>query len=341
MKNIDSITCFKGICALIVCFIHFKIIINNFNVDLSCLFFSVHFLFVISGYIIFIKYFSEIYTINHVLHFLKKRFFRLYPLHLLTLLLFLLLEIAKFIAHNYYGIKPNYDTFVKNNLESFIYNIFLVHNIYGNPLSFNGPSWAVGAEFFSYIIFSPVIFFFKKSINILFVVLILLYSKNYSLFNFYSIWGFSTNFNCLYDFTVGGLFGSIFIKKDKNFLNFKLFTIILLLIFIVYNKYYLALVPFLFGYILLLSSSKGYSFYSKIIFNRLFFIIGKISYSIYLMHSLVLWITIQFFNIVLKINVFGFEIFKSLLFLVLLYILTFIISYASFQHIENIYYKKI
>jgi peptidoglycan/LPS O-acetylase OafA/YrhL len=248
------------------------------------------------------------------------------------------LEIAKFIAHNYYNIQPNYDTFVKNNLESFICNIFLLHNILGNPLSYNGPSWAVGAEFFSYVIFAVVVFFFRRSINVLFAVLILLYSKNYSLLNFYSIWGFSTNLNSLYDFAVGGLFGSIFVKQ-KYFLNF--FMIILLLIFIICNKYYLALIPFLFGCILLLSSIKNYSFYFKIIFNRFFFLIGKISYSIYLIHSLVLWITIQFFSIVLKLNVLAFEIFESLLFLVLIYFLTLTISIASFKYVENIFYKKI
>jgi len=339
MKNIDSITCFKGICALIVCFIHFKIIINNLNVDLSWLFFSVHFFFVISGYIIFIKYFSEIYTINHVLHFLKKRFFRLYPLHLLTLLFFLLLEIAKFIAHNYYGIKPNYDTFVKNNLESFIYNIFLVHNIFGNPLSFNGPSWAVGSEFFTYLVFSLTFFTLRKKIIIPIILFILFYSKYYSSSVFYSVHGFSTNLNCLFAFMIGGLFGLIFIKQK---LYSTILIIFFLLIFIIYNKYYLALLPFLFGWILYQSSlNKKISLKKDFFINRLFQLIGKISYSIYLTHSLVLWIAIQIFNIFLKVNVYEFTLLNTILFLILLYFLTTIVAYLSYKYIENFFYQKL
>jgi hypothetical protein len=126
------------------------------------------------------------------------------------------LEIAKFIAHNYYGIKPNYDTFVKNNLESFIYNIFLVHNIFGNPLSFNGPSWAVGSEFFTYLVFSLAFFTLRKKIIIPIILFILFYSKYYSSSVFFSVHGFSTNLNCLFAFMIGGLFGLIFIINNKS-----------------------------------------------------------------------------------------------------------------------------
>ena len=254
MQQLLNVTYLKAICALVVCFIHFKIVIIDLkNIDLDYLFYFVHFFFVISGFIIFIKYYNNIKTFSSIIYFLKKRFLRLYPLHILLLVLFLFLEIAKMIAEDHFNIKPNYDTFIKNNFESFIYNIFLVHNIFGNPLSFNGPSWAVGSEFFTYVVFSIIIFILRKKIIIAIILFILFYSKYYSSSFFYSFHGFSTNLNCLFAFMIGGLFGLIFIKQ-KFFST--ILIILFLLTFIIYNKYYLALLPFLFGYILYQSSFK-------------------------------------------------------------------------------------
>jgi peptidoglycan/LPS O-acetylase OafA/YrhL len=242
------------------------------------------------------------------------------------------------IAQDHFNIKPNYDTFIKNNFESFIYNIFLVHNIFGNPLSFNGPSWAVGSEFFAYLVFSITIFFLRTKIIILIFLFILFYSKYYSSSAFYSVHGFSTNLNCLYAFIIGGLFGIIFIKQKFSSVILILFF---LLTFIIYNKYYLALLPFLFGYILYQSSLKKNVLLKFFFFNSFFKFIGKISYSIYLTHSLVLWIVIQTFNIVLNINVYEFSFLNIMLFLVLLYFLTILIAYFSFKYIENFFYKKL
>ncbi len=339
MPKLHNITYLKGICALVICFIHFKIFITDLkNVDLDYLFYFVHFFFVISGFVIFIKYFNNIKTFDSVIYFLKKRFSRLYPLHIFLLILFLLLEIAKMIAQDHFNIKPNYDTFIKNNFESFIYNIFLVHNIFGNPLSFNGPSWAVGSEFFAYLVFSITIFFLRTKIIIFIIFFILFYSKYYSSSAFYSVHGFSTNLNCLYAFIIGGLFGITFIKQKFSSVIVILFF---LLTFIIYNKYYLALLPFLFGYILYQSSLKKNVLLKFFFFNSLFKFIGKISYSIYLIHSLVLWIVIQTFNIVLNINVYEFSFLNTVLFLILLYFLTIIIAYFSFKYIENFFYKKL
>ena len=76
MQQLHNITYLKAICALVVCFIHFKIfIIDLKNIDLDYLFYFVHFFFVISGFVIFIKYFDNIKNFNYVIHFLKTLFF--------------------------------------------------------------------------------------------------------------------------------------------------------------------------------------------------------------------------------------------------------------------------
>jgi peptidoglycan/LPS O-acetylase OafA/YrhL len=138
---------------------------------------------------------------------------------------------------------------------------------------------------------------------------------------------------------IGGLFGLIFIKQK---LYSTILIIFFLLIFIIYNKYYLALLPFLFGWILYQSSlNKKISLKKDFFINRLFQLIGKISYSIYLTHSLVLWIAIQIFNIFLKVNVYEFTLLNTILFLILLYFLTTIVAYLSYKYIENFFYQKL
>jgi peptidoglycan/LPS O-acetylase OafA/YrhL len=178
----------------------------------------------------------------------------------------------------------------------------------------------------------------RTKIIIFIIFFILFYSKYYSSSAFYSVHGFSTNLNCLYAFIIGGLFGITFIKQKFSSVILILFF---LLTFIIYNKYYLALLPFLFGYILYQSSLKKNVLLKFFFFNSLFKFIGKISYSIYLIHSLVLWIVIQTFSIVLNINVHEFSFLNTVLFLVLLYFLTIIIAYFSFKYIENFFYKKL
>ena len=46
MPKLHNVTYLKGICALVICFIHFKIFITDLkNVDLDYLFYFVHFFF--------------------------------------------------------------------------------------------------------------------------------------------------------------------------------------------------------------------------------------------------------------------------------------------------------
>ena len=76
-----SLQCFRGIAALLVTTIHINV--NNPFLDSSFrtgLF--VQFFFVLSGFILSINYSNKINNFFEASHFIKKRFLRLYPLHL-------------------------------------------------------------------------------------------------------------------------------------------------------------------------------------------------------------------------------------------------------------------
>ena len=89
----------RGIAALNVAMYHASlvggesfIVTNSFvkNADLM-----VDFFFVLSGFVIAYNYSDRIFNFASLTQFQTKRFLRLYPLHFLTLLIFLAIELAK------------------------------------------------------------------------------------------------------------------------------------------------------------------------------------------------------------------------------------------------------
>ena len=114
----------------------------------------VDFFFVLSGFVIAFNYIDRIYSLPELLTFQKKRFWRLYPLHLITLFLFVGIEIAKYIVEIQYGLVANNQAFSQNNFTSFLANIFLVQNLLITDPTFNTVSWSISSEFYTYTLFA-------------------------------------------------------------------------------------------------------------------------------------------------------------------------------------------
>ena len=117
---------------------------------------AVDFFFVLSGFVIAINYW-EISGPQAVWHYLRLRFARIYPLHLLTLLLFLGLECAKYVAQSRLALSSSSAAFSDNNWSAFLLNLVLL-NAHGMipSATFNGPSWSIGAEASCYVLFGAI-----------------------------------------------------------------------------------------------------------------------------------------------------------------------------------------
>ena len=103
--------------------------------------------FVLSGFVISYVY-QSIATGADLLRFYKKRLRRLYPLHLLMLIVFVGLELGKG------GVLPG-----SNNLTSFFSSLFLLNSIKMPGVtgeSWNYPSWSISAEVLSYLAFGAL-----------------------------------------------------------------------------------------------------------------------------------------------------------------------------------------
>lgn len=110
---------------------------------------AVYMFFSLSGFVFFSTYAERIQS--KTIGFFKfaiNRISRLYPLHLLTLIIVALLQGAYVFKYGTFYIYPY------NDLKHYILNIFFIsHWGFENGYSFNGPIWSVSLEVLLYLIF--------------------------------------------------------------------------------------------------------------------------------------------------------------------------------------------
>jgi peptidoglycan/LPS O-acetylase OafA/YrhL len=185
IKNVHyhSLDLLRGVAALAVVLWHYQhfyrlTAVNDLNVDktsqpffhvLSFFYthghYAVELFWLLSGFVLAARYFSNSLTI---FQFLRNRFARLYPLHLLTLFMVMVLQVSSIIGLGHYQIYPI------NDLKHLFLNIFGIPFIgLQNGYSFNGPVWSVSVEIIAYIIFGVFLTLMQKNKSISFIIFIL------------------------------------------------------------------------------------------------------------------------------------------------------------------------
>ena len=339
---------FRGILSLIIVLHHLKIetfiqtskIVMNGGL-------AVDFFFVLSGFVISLNYIDKINSKDDLFKFQKKRFLRLYPLHILTLFMFIIIEIIKIIVNNYTSLQSTYLPFSGfNNYYSLIANFFLLHGWYG--WSFNLPSWSISTEFYTYLIFGLLVLSFNKKLY--FFILLIFMSLTIFLFNNIGV-NFFDNFiyptRCIYSFFLGAITYLIYCRF-KNFSSsfFCILSLILSITFIYYSDYFnynnkYIISPILFCLtIFFVSNLNSNLILYKILSNKLTVYIGSISYGIYMIHFGLVWFFRQFSRFVLNIeeNNESFLLFGSYigeLFTILFIIILIFISHLSLKYFES------
>lgn len=107
--------------------------------------------FILSGFVISYSYPSDARGVRAYSRFMIRRIARIYPLHLLSLLIFVVL------------IGVGLERTARSTPLDFLYNLLLLQ-AWGvtDHLSFNSPSWSISAEFFCYLIFPLLMLFARK-----------------------------------------------------------------------------------------------------------------------------------------------------------------------------------
>ncbi len=114
--------------------------------------------FVLSGIVISRSYVQSEFGKFPFREFVIRRLARIYPLHIATLFAFLLFRLVKLglIASGGAHFAPAEAPV--NNAYSFFINVLLLHALGFVPyLSWNGPSWSISAEFYTYLVFGAVV----------------------------------------------------------------------------------------------------------------------------------------------------------------------------------------
>ncbi len=356
MKNrLQSFETYRGFAALMIAAIHFNVNSPLHTHSLANGLF-VHFFFTLSGFVMYLNYHNKFLDFKSVKIFLKKRFLRLYPLHLLFLIIFLIIELSKYLIEVKYGLVANNQAFSVNNLKTFLGNIFLIQTFF-DVNTFNTPSWSISAEYYTYIIFAVILFLLNKS-NLL--ILISLLSILIFRINTGISLGIENTYlsflDCIFCFFIGVYSCKIYFNYSnyeifKRYYSIITFFLIIISILLIINLDGNAefVIPFVFGLLLIFSANlKNENFLGKIICNKFFVYIGSISYSIYMSHLFVFWCITQFLRFIINFKTIvdgngmtrlDLSTTEASLMVVISYILTIFLSHLLYKYFEKRFYK--
>lgn len=130
-------------------------------------------LFVLSGFVIGHRYTHRLKDWRGLIRFQWLRVGRLYPVHLLLVLAFLALEVAKYAAARWGLFQPQTEPFTVNNPETLAASLALIQAFGPTQwfLAFNPPAWSISVEFWCYILFGVVVLVSRGRAWIAFAIL--------------------------------------------------------------------------------------------------------------------------------------------------------------------------
>jgi len=299
----------RGMAALSVAVFHFNIgtVFNNAFTENAHM--MVDLFFVLSGYVIALNYADRITSFGEALAFQRRRLMRLYPLHLVMLLVFLGVEIAKYLVEKSSGLTATIPAFSSNNLESFVENLFLIHNLVNDHMTWNYPSWSISSEFFTYLLFAFLLLLARRiriHPGILFLPFMIYGAIQLAENGLGSKEGI---YRCFVSFFLGALlheFEKRVLIKGHNAVALFLsaLTVVAVANFPRLDGVYVLIFPALFLVTLMsLNSLSPASPIIRLLSHRWLVYLGTISYGIYMIHAAVWWGVTQFIRFVLKMPV--------------------------------------
>ena len=169
-RQFSSLETLRFFASLLIVAFHYTFYI--YRHDLFKGYLAVDLFFVLSGFVITVAYQSRIEDVRSYSIFIKKRIARLYPLHLLTLLLYLSIALAATRG------MLRVDNSAKYNLHEFFANLTLTHAWgFAHGFSFNTVSWSISAEFAAYLLFPLILWLMSRGLVTGIVILFILYSS--------------------------------------------------------------------------------------------------------------------------------------------------------------------
>jgi peptidoglycan/LPS O-acetylase OafA/YrhL len=295
----------RGIAAVLVVFYHFRFP-NHFT---HRLFFensyvAVDLFFILSGFVIYATYSHNIADMFSIQRFIGLRIFRIYPLHFAVLLIFVCLELAKLVVFRSDPTMPVHMPFTgSNTYDALVANLFLLQGLpfMGRP-TWNYPSWSISCEFVAYLLFAMAAYTGAFRSKVFFVVCLLLSISGYCTLAFVHNtldvhnWGQGL-VRCL-----AGFFFGVFIFEFVDGIRGKRLSVqrtslvggcevgvalaLVLTMSFVSGTAILSIVPILIFAVAIFQLDRGPI--AKLLASRPIQFLGRISYSVYMVHMFIL-----------------------------------------------------
>jgi peptidoglycan/LPS O-acetylase OafA/YrhL len=342
-KRISILDSFKVLAIFVVFLRHIYVLLNFSHADnlQPFIWYISHygnvvliFIFILSGFTITSKYYDVFEKINYKLYlgFIKKRFFELYPLYLITLVIS-------------FPITDSFDQ-PKIGVIRLITNLTMVQSLIPDErfyFAFNALSWYVSCLMIIYLVYPFIIYMIHKlqitSIKRLYMVIFYIWILSFfvtAIFSNYEFaeWGFNISpIGRMPNFLSGVMACLIYKYWNKNWQSEKIFIIniiefILFLIFII-SFFALPYIPKAYAYcfyqmpiftifIIVYSLQRG--FISRLIGNKYLSLFVKLVYPFYMFHQLV----IRYFYTFAPLDA------NSTFLIIISFVLSVIISYFYF-----------
>jgi peptidoglycan/LPS O-acetylase OafA/YrhL len=305
-QKIDELESVRGLAALLIVLFHTPK--WNSILDIGIInngYLMVELFFVLSGFVIFRSYGHQIRTAKDLFRFQLLRLGRLYPVHLLMLAVFIVFELAKYVALQKYGINsPNSDPFKQNSPTAIIQHLLLIQAIgpTGNASTFNGPAWSISVEFYTYFVFGLAVLALKKRALVFFAPAALI---ALTLLASHTTFGFQELLKCLTGFFIGCCVAAITMRTQFELPRcFSLIVLIGLVTFLQLKtplQHDLIIYPLSAALVASVVMAKE-SHLNRFLRGKHLVYLGTISYAVYMSNAAIFWAANQFVRVVLKRN---------------------------------------
>jgi peptidoglycan/LPS O-acetylase OafA/YrhL len=294
----------RGVAALLVAMFHLNVLSTLYSLDfIRNAYLFVDFFFVLSGFVITHSYGDRMGTLDGVGVFALRRFSRLWPLHAVVLLAFVIVESGKALmaARGATFYAPPFSGSTSPNAV-FMHLGFAQAMGIQDHLTWNPPSWSIAAEFWTYMIFAATLHVAATRFSrvrfaaeaLLFILLI----GSVAVLLRYSDRGMDVTFDlgivrCVYGFLIGHFVYRLWQICPRDIFDAAPVEIAVLIAAIGYVSFagrsgYSFFAPLVFATVVLVFAFEAGPV-SKLMANRGNEWLGRISYSIYMWQAFIIF----------------------------------------------------
>lgn len=302
----------------------------------------VDYFFILSGFLLALLYHEGLKNRTLTLRdYIVRRFARIYPLHVVILFLFLLVQLALLAKGNDDAFSGNY------RMVDFVRSLLLMHAVQQDPFftPWNGPSWSISAEWCAYLLFPwLVLMLFRLREPLL---LLVFWVGGFAILaglasvtpRHLDLSGYLGLIRCVTEFSMGivlcaTLHGSRFVTHwlANSVTQLLLFSGILIAL----HFEGLDVIAVMFMVLTVASVSDRETAVTRVLSHPWLFYLGTISYSLYMVHWLVFSVVDKAGRIALGIEVRHYESFLGNASVGLICTaLVLLVSVASFHWVEE------